>query len=45
MDSLMSQNADVAQQVVTNDTRVNEMLRVVEQECLQALALYLVNLK
>lgn len=39
MDSLMSQNAELAQQVVNNDVQVNTLLRVVETECLQALAL------
>ena len=39
MDSLKSQNADLAQRVVDGDVRVNAMLRVVENECLQALAL------
>jgi phosphate transport system protein len=38
-DALMSQNAALAQQVVAADTRVNAMKRIVEQECLEALAL------
>ena len=39
MDCLMSQNVELAQQVVDNDTHLNTLLRVVETECLQALAL------
>ena len=39
MDSLMSQNVDLAQQVVDNDAHLNTLLRVIETECLQALAL------
>ncbi len=39
MDSLMSQSADLAQQVIDNDVHVNTLLRVVEAECLRALAL------
>jgi len=39
VDSLMSQNADVAQNVVDGDARINELRRLIEQECLQALAL------
>jgi phosphate transport system protein len=39
MDSLMSQNAELAQQVVDGDTQVNAMLHVIENECLEALAL------
>ena len=36
MDSLMSQNVDLAQQVVDNDAHLNTLLRVIENECLQA---------
>lgn len=39
MDSLKSQNAELAQQVVDGDTQINEMLHVIENECLEALAL------
>ena len=39
VDSLMSQNAELAEQVVGDDARINTLRRVVEQECLQALAL------
>jgi phosphate transport system protein len=38
-DSLMSQNAEVAQQVVDHDPQINALLRVIEHECLAALAL------
>jgi len=38
-DSLMSQNADLAQEVVDADAQINTLRRVVEQECLRALAL------
>ena len=39
MDSLMSQNAALAQQVVEGDPQINTLLRVIESECLAALAL------
>jgi phosphate transport system protein len=39
MDSLLSQNAELAQQVVDNDLQINTLLRVIENECLEALAL------
>jgi len=39
VDSLMSQNAEVAQTVVDDDAQVNALRRLVEQECLTALAL------
>ena len=39
MDSLMSQNAALAQQVVDGDPQINVLLRVIESECLAALAL------
>jgi len=39
MDSLMSQNAALAQQVVDGDPQINVLLRVIENECLTALAL------
>jgi phosphate transport system protein len=38
-DALMSQSAQLAQEVIDEDARVNAMMRVVEQECLEALAL------
>ncbi|MCB1800782.1 MAG: phosphate signaling complex protein PhoU [Gammaproteobacteria bacterium] len=40
MDSLMSQNAELAEQVVEGDLQINTMLRVIENECLQAIALH-----
>lgn len=40
MDSLMSQNAELADQVVAGDPQINTLLRVVESECLRALALH-----
>ncbi|MCB1786608.1 MAG: phosphate signaling complex protein PhoU [Gammaproteobacteria bacterium] len=40
MDSLMSQEAGLAQTVVEQDTQINQMLQVIEGECLQALALH-----
>ena len=39
MDSLLSQNAELAQQVIEEDVHINTLLRVVENECLEALAL------
>jgi phosphate transport system protein len=39
MDSLMSQNAALAQQVVDGDPQINTLLRVIESECLAALTL------
>lgn len=38
-DSLMSQNAEIAQEVVDADSKVNALMRIVENECLEALAL------
>ncbi len=38
MDSLMSQNVDLAEQVVENDAHINTLLRVIESECLETLA-------
>lgn len=38
-DALMSQSAQLAQEVVDDDAKINAMMRVVEQECLEALAL------
>ena len=38
-DALMSQSVELAQEVVDEDAKVNAMMRVVEQECLEALAL------
>ena len=38
-DCLMSQNADMAQRVVAEDAAVNELLLIVEGECLEALSL------
>lgn len=40
MDSLMSQNAELAEQVVEGDLQINTLLRVIENECLQAIALH-----
>lgn len=37
--SLMSQNAEIAQNVVDKDPQINGMLRLIERECLAALAL------
>lgn len=39
MDSLKSQDADLALLVVDQDQQVNEMLRIIEHECLETLAL------
>ncbi len=39
MDSLKSQDAVLAQQVVDQDKQVNELLRIIENECLETLAL------
>jgi phosphate transport system protein len=39
MDSLMSQNAGLALQVVEEDARINAMLHVIENECIETLAL------
>ena len=39
MDSLMSQDAALAQRVVDQDQQINELLRIVENECLETLAL------
>jgi phosphate transport system protein len=39
LDSLLSQNAEVAQQVVDQDVQINTLLRLIESECLRALAL------
>lgn len=38
-DALMSQSVELAQAVVDEDAKINAMMRVVEQECLEALAL------
>ena len=38
-DALMSQSVELAQEVIDEDARINAMQRVVEQECLEALAL------
>ncbi len=38
-DSLMSQNAELAQEVVAADLKINALMRIVENECLEALAL------
>jgi phosphate transport system protein len=37
-DCLLSQNADLAQQVIDQDSSLNTLLRVIEGECLDALA-------
>jgi phosphate transport system protein len=39
LDSLLSQNAELAQQVVEQDAQINTLLRVIENECVRALAL------
>lgn len=39
MDSLMSQNVTLAQQVVARDSQLNTLLRVIETECMEVLAL------
>jgi phosphate transport system protein len=39
MDSLKSQDAGLAQQVVEQDQKINELLRIVEHECIETLAL------
>ena len=38
-DAVMSQSVELAQAVVDEDAKLNAMMRVVEQECLEALAL------
>jgi phosphate transport system protein len=38
-DSLMSQNAELAEAVVGEDAQINALMRIVENECLEALAL------
>jgi phosphate transport system protein len=39
LESLLSQNAELAQKVIEEDVQINAMLRVIENECLRALAL------
>lgn len=39
LDSLKCQDADLAQRVVEQDQQINELLRIVEHECLETLAL------
>ena len=38
MDALKTQNAELAQQVVSNDLQQNHLMRIIEKECLQILA-------
>lgn len=37
-DCLLSQNADLAQQVIDQDVNINTLLRLIESECLEALS-------